>query len=282
MEMNTQMVGNAEVAEMSQILGEMSEAELEAATAPEAPKPAEAPNNSADVGKAIAPADAKWIHDGQMLAKVFLEGDNTRRTNCLIYAEKYLGMEQAQGDFLKGFKEEMGGTPTAIQTASKIKSIFTAYGVKSFERVVGLDEATKMPVKATKSGAEWLGEFQGTFEKFASLAREIRGPINGQGAGGGNVRPKVNITDQQAAKIEESVKIASPQQAEKIADKAIDQMLATGKEDDKAKVLVAEMFKLVGRLSDFDGLVYQKLAESLRQVLNDYDNERLEMEKGEK
>ncbi|MDE2233769.1 MAG: hypothetical protein KGJ90_06745 [Patescibacteria group bacterium] len=274
--MQNNAVAQAEVAEMSSILGNMTEAELEAATAPEGPKPANI-DNSADVAQAKAPADAKWIHDGQMLAKVFLEGDNTRRTNCLLYAEKYLGNEQAQGDFLKGFKEEMGGTPTAIQTASKIKSIFTAYGVKSFERVVGLDEVTKMPVKATKSGQEWLSEFQGTFEKFAALAREIRGPINGQGAGGGNVKQKTKISDEQAAKIEESVKIASPAQAERILEKAVDQVL-TGKDADKNTV--AMVFSLVSRLADSQDLAYQSLAEKLRQVLTDFYNKRIALEQG--
>jgi hypothetical protein len=272
-------VSQAEVEEMSELINrdadEMSEVELEAATSPDSPKPAI--DNSKDVRQPIAPKDAHWLEDGVNLGKVFNESDKTRKTSTLMYAGKYLAEGEATDDFLKGFKESLGGTSSAIQTASKVKAVFAAYHVPNYKRVVGNDEKTKEPIFAEKSGAQWLIECTDGWEKFTSLAREIRGPIVGKGAGGGP-KEKKSLKAEEVTKMEESIKLASPEQAEKIATKAIDTILAQNGGKDAEKKAVVLIYQMVGVLTDSQDLSYQKLAQDLQGVLNDFDNERIRLE----
>ena len=209
------------------------------------------------------------------LAGIFTNTDATRRESVMQMADEMsVKGEDDLDEFFNAFKKELG-TSSAKVTASKIRGIWKAYAIPSFEYTVGLAEDKKTPVKDTHSGKEWLTTYlpkdKRGFEAFAGFAVEIKGK---EASGGGGTRSRTKLNDKDMQSLEDRIAIANKDQAEEIVSRGLDAVIAHSGQK-ALPVIIDQISSLVKRLETQQvDVSFNRLGSELRGILNDWENQR--------
>lgn len=174
-----------------------------------------------------------WLAEGKKMglkaSNLIGKGEAFARDVLIVYGQHLAGNEGA-GDFLTGYASGWANPATGKVRKSEAKAVFDAFamGEQDRELVQGTDETTKELVKETRTISEWLEGHEGVkgYEGYGGLikmAKRLRGPASGQGAGGGRA-PTVKFTDQQFEDVKSRIPAANANQAMTLAEMATKQL----------------------------------------------------------
>ncbi len=157
-----------------------------------------------------------WLEQGKKEAARIVSAeaktDTLAEEILLVYGEALAGQPGAN-DFLTGYATAWTNVNTAKVRKANAKSIFDCFenGDEMRSLVVGMNAETKEPIKEDRTIKEWLKghneikgreDYQG-YHGLLKLAVFLRGPVGGQGSGGGKSR-KSTVTDKQQKEVLEA------------------------------------------------------------------------------
>lgn len=174
-------------------------------------------------------------HEGARIQKQQAKADMLAADVLLTYGSWLAdaSYEASRNDFLTGYASGWTNPQTGKVRKSEAKAVFDAFVMGETERalVVGYDKEAKQPIKESREISEWLmghEELKG-YEGYGGLirlAKELRGPASGSGAGGGAKRKTV-VTDKQQGEVEERIPLMNASQVTSTIEKAIGRVTAS-------------------------------------------------------
>lgn len=182
-------------------------------------------------GEKIRSANAEYAAKlGQMAIAILIDA-----------AEFLKGKESDIRDYMSGYRLSFDEKSAKVR-ASEARAVIDAYD-KDKERLTAF---------VARIEAEKIG-----YHDIVAECRKIRGK---RIQNGGNVTPKV--TDKQAESIAEKISIASLPQAETIAQHAVEQIIATAKQDWEQAIL-RQIDALAYKLAESKQPIYERIAEEI-------------------
>ena len=178
---------------------------------------------------------------GQQVASAAGVLQNTIRGMLCSTAETLLGKADEQDVWLKGYAEGLSDKfkPNSINTMkSEAKRVFKAWAIGAHTMTVGIDSVTKTPIQETKSGREWLMQYEGKFQGFMELARVI---VDGRGAPKAKLPPK-RMSEVAQEKTKGLIEVATPNQVQDIAERAVEKATPTA-----AKVIAFKALEVMAK-----------------------------------
>lgn len=202
--------------------------------------------------------NAKAVEDGKVDSGKFQKADATKREVILGACAVWKGNDAE--DWLYGFSQGFTDLGQRKVRKSEAGTIFSAYGVAevSIETSKGKDGK---PIITKKSGALFLQEFNGAYNKLVDLARTIRENAGLSAKRGPNTKKKVS--DKGMASIEEAVAVMSIPQCEEMLARCLDRMCAGASEGWEGKILENAVHGGIVRIAKSGSLFWQKLAQDM-------------------
>jgi hypothetical protein len=178
-----------------------------------------------------------WLAQGKTEGtkiRLALEKGELLAVQVLLVYGAFLAKESgSSGDWLMGYSTAFPNANTAKVRKSEAKAVFDAFAMGDTKReiVVGLAkdaDGKEIPVKETRSITEWLKAHatlpgRAGYTGLIGLAKALRGPAEGSGAGGGAKRRSL-VTVKQQAEIVDSIPLMNSHQASIVVEKASAQL----------------------------------------------------------